>query len=258
MQPIESLLRDLDRPFAGDDLFDAISDTVYFLKDRSGRYAAVNQALAERTGRKRKDELIGLMADQAFSGPLGRRIAEQDRAILAGGRPLRGELELHLYPDGREGWCLTWKEPLFGRKGEVVGLVGLSRDIQHANVAPEEAKTLSAAMTYAQDHLDAPLRVTDLAARAKLSPFQFDQRIRLMFGHSAGQYLTRLRIDRACGRLRRSDAPISQIALDCGYADQTAFTRQFRKVVGLSPLRYRKLGVSARSVRKSGGQPATL
>jgi PAS domain S-box-containing protein len=241
MQPIERLLRDLDRPFSGDALFDAISDTVYFLKDRSGRYAAVNQALAKRTGRKRKDELIGLTAEEAFSGPLGRRIAEQDRAILGGGHPLRGELELHLYPDGREGWCLTWKEPMFGRNGEVVGLVGLSRDIQHANVAPEEAKTLSAAMKYAQDHLDAPLRVTDLAARARLSPFQFDQRIRLMFGHSAGQYLTRLRIDRACGRLRRSDQPISQIALDCGYADQTAFTRQFRKVVGLSPLKYRKL-----------------
>jgi AraC-like DNA-binding protein len=62
-----------------------------------------------------------------------------------------------------------------------------------------------------------------------------------MFGHSAGQYLTRLRIDRACGHLRRSELPISQIALDCGCADQTAFTRQFHKVVGLSPLHYRKL-----------------
>jgi PAS domain S-box-containing protein len=241
MQAIERLLGDLDRPFAGDALFDAIPDTVYFLKDRSARYVAVNQTLVERTGRKRKDELIGLTADEAFAGPLGRRIAEQDRAILGGGRPLRGELELHLYPSGREGWCLTWKEPLFGRRNEVVGLVGLSRDIQEANVAPEEARTLSAAMAYAQDHLDAALRIADLAARARLSPFQFDQRIRSMFGHSAGQYLTRLRIDRACGHLRRSELPISQIALDCGYADQTAFTRQFRKVVGISPLQYRKL-----------------
>jgi AraC-like DNA-binding protein len=240
MELIETLAKDLSRPFTGDELFDAISDTVYFLKDRLGRYAAVNQTLVERTGRRCKDELIGLTADQAFSGPLGRRMAEQDRALLAGGRPLKGELELHLYPECREGWCLTWKEPLFGKGGEVVGLVGLSRDVRHAKVAPAEAKCLSAAMKYAQDHLEAPLRVADLAARARLSPFQFDQRIRLMFGHSAGQYLTHLRIDRACGRLRRSDEPISQIALECGYSDQTAFTRQFRKVVGLSPLQYRK------------------
>ncbi len=239
--PIDELLARLDRTFAGDALFDAISDTVYFLKDASGRYAAVNQTLAERTGRKRKEELIGLTAEEAFAGPLGRRIASQDRALLAGGRPLRGELELHLYSERREGWCLTWKEPLFGKKGEIVGLVGLSRDLQHVQVAADEAQALAAAIQYAQDHLDSALRVADLAKRAELSPFQFDQRIRLMFGHSAGQYLTRLRIDRACGHLRRGGAAISQIALDCGYADQTAFTRQFRKVVGVSPLQYRKL-----------------
>ena len=96
-------------------------------------------------------------------------------------------------------------------------------------------------MRYAQSHIDAPLRVGDLAQRARLSPFQFDQRIRAMFGHSAGQYLTRLRIDYACGLLRRTPMPISQIALESGYADQTALTRQFRKAVGLSPAQYRKL-----------------
>jgi AraC-like DNA-binding protein len=247
MQLLTDLLNELDRPFVGDDLFDGVADTVYFLKDREARYVAVNMTLAERTARKRKDDLIGLTAEQAFDGSLGRRIGEQDRAILGGGRALKGELELHLYSNGSEGWCLTWKEPLFGKVGQVVGLVGLSRDVQPANVASHEARTLAAVIKYAHDHLDAPLRLSDLARRANLSPFQFDQRIRAMFGHSAGQYLTRLRIDRACGRLRRSGAPISQIALDCGYGDQTAFTRQFRKVVGLSPAHYRKIKLQSRA-----------
>ncbi len=165
----------------------------------------------------------------------------QDRALLGGSPPLRGELELHLYPDGREGWCLTWKEPLFGRGGKILGLVGLSRDVQPASVAPGEARKLAAALRYAQNHLDAPLRVAELAKRAGLSAFQFDQRLRSMFGHSAGQYFTRLRIDSARQKLRRSEAPIAEIALDCGYGDQAAFTRQFRKLTGLTPLQYRKL-----------------
>ena len=42
-------------------------------------------------------------------------------------------------------------------------------------------------------------------------------------------------------RLRQTDDPLSQIALDCGYADQTAFSRQFRRTVGVSP------GVSRRT-----------
>jgi PAS domain S-box-containing protein len=241
MGPLEGLLAALDRPLVCDDLFDGVPDTIFFVKDALGRYAAVNQTLAERTGHERKEALIGLSADQVFRGELGKRIAEQDRAILKSARSLKGALELHLYPDGEQGWCLTWKEPLFDRKRAVVGLVGLSRDVRPANAAPDETAALSAALRYAQHHPDSSLKVSDLAARAKLSAFQFDQRIRAMFGLSAGQYLTRMRIDRASERLRRGEDPIAGIALDCGYADQTAFTRQFRKVVGLSPGQYRKL-----------------
>ena len=58
---------------------------------------------------------------------------------------------------------------------------------------------------------------------------------------SAGQWVTRLRIDHARDRLRHSAVPISEIAIECGYADQTAFSRQFRKTVHLSPLKYRLL-----------------
>ena len=240
MSALETLLAVLDRPFVCDDLFDAVSDTIFFIKDAAGRYVAANQTLAERTGYARKEALVGLTADQVFPGELGRRIAAQDLAILKSARSLKGELELHLYPDGEEGWCLTWKEPLFDRTRSVVGLVGLSRDVRPANSAPRETAHLSAALRYAQNHPGALMKVSDLAARAKLSAFQFDQRIRAMFGLSAGQYLTRLRIDQASEKLRRSSDPISEIALDCGYADQTAFTRQFRKVVGLSPGHYRK------------------
>ena len=47
------------------------------------------------------------------------------------------------------------------------------------------------------------------------------------------------RIGRACDRLRHTEAPLSELALECGYADQAAFTRQFRKSVGLTPGAYR-------------------
>ena len=241
MEPLESLVAVLDRPFICDSLFDSVPDTIFFVKDAAGRYVAANQTLAERTGFGRKEALIGLAADAVFPGALGRRIAAQDRAILESARSLKGELELHLYPEGREGWCLTWKEPLFDRARAVVGLVGLSRDLRPANAAPAETAALSRALRMAQRHGGTSVKVSELAELAGLSLFQLDQRIRAMFGLSSGQYLTRLRIERASERLRQSDEAISQIALDCGYADQTAFTRQFRKLAGLSPGAYRKL-----------------
>ncbi|MDP2022210.1 MAG: AraC family transcriptional regulator, partial [Hydrogenophaga sp.] len=71
------------------------------------------------------------------------------------------------------------------------------------------------------------------------SVFQLDQRIRGLFGVTAGQFVLRSRIERACDLLRHSRDPISEIALTCGYADQASFTRQFRKSVGLTPSAYR-------------------
>ena len=123
--------------------------------------------------------------------------------------------------------------------GAVVGLVGMSRDVRPASDSFAETEAISAVLAHARDNLDQPLRLPDLAARAGLSVFRFDQRIRALFGMSAGQYVTRLRIEHACERLRHGTTPIAEIALECGYADQTAFSRQFRKVVQLTPQKYR-------------------
>ena len=53
------------------------------------------------------------------------------------------------------------------------------------------------------------------------------------------------RIDAACDRLRLSAQPIAEIALHCGFYDQSAFTRQFKAVTGLTPGQYRKQTGSA-------------
>lgn len=236
----DRLLSALDRPFAGDELFDAVPDTVFFLKDFEGCYAAVNQTLVARTGRKNKSELIGLTAQEVFPGLLGQRIAAQDTSVTGSGRPIHGQLELILYPSGEEGWCLTWKEPLLNRDKRIVGLCGISRDLQSLSQTHCDMNSLSLAIDYIHANVDTPVRVVDLAARAGLSAFQLDLRMRALFGVSTRQYLVRTRIELACSRLRQSNDPISQIALDCGYGDQAAFTRQFRKSVRMTPSQYQQ------------------
>jgi AraC-like DNA-binding protein len=237
--PASRLATALGRPFPGVELFDRITDIVFFIKDRDARYVAVNETLARRCKFADKRALIGRKASEVFAPPLGERFETQDLKVVAEGLSIRGRLELHLYPDGSEGWCLTWKEPLVDAEGAIRGLAGISRDASALLRPGPLSDRLSAALAYIDDHLDGPLRLPDLAARAGLSAFQFDQRIRAVFGLSAGQYLSRLRVDRACDRLRHTDAPLSELALECGYADQAAFTRQFHKSVGLTPGAYR-------------------
>ena len=237
--PAASLAAILGRPFPGVELFDRVTDTVFFIKDQEARYVSVNQTLVQRCRFASKSALIGRKASEVFAAPLGEQFEAQDLKVIAEGLSIRGRMERHLYPGGSEGWCLTWKEPLIDGSGVIRGLAGISRDAPALSGSAPVSAALSATLAYIDDHLDEPLRIPDLAARAGLSPFRFDQRIRTVFGFSAGQYLSRLRIDRACDRLRHSEASLSELALECGYADQAAFTRQFHKTVGLTPGAYR-------------------
>lgn len=225
---------------ANEQLFDQVADTVYFLKDAAGRYMSVNQTLVERCGLTSKQELIGRTALDVFPDPLGGLIAAQDQQVLTSGKSIRAKLELHLYVHRREGWCLTWKEPLRDQNSEIIGLSGISRDLQTNAGASSDIASLSETLKYIQENIDQPLRLPDLARMAGLSGYQLDQRIRTLFGLTAGQYITRARIDHACHLLRQSSASISAIALDCGYGDKAAFTRQFRQSVGLTPASFRK------------------
>jgi PAS domain S-box-containing protein len=220
-------------------LFDRVSDTVFFIKDAQGRYAAVNQTLVRRLGRRSKAELIGRSAAALFPPHLAERIEAQDREVLRLGRSIRSELELHLYPDGEQGWCLTWKEPLRDASGRISGLAGISRDLKSSAIEPTDTERISRIIDHIRRHIDEPLRLSQLARFAKLSPWQLDRRFRAFFGISLAQYVTRARIDAACALLRQTAEPISAVALGCGYGDQAAFTRQFRKCAGLTPRAYR-------------------
>ncbi len=201
---------------------------------------AVNNTLATRCGLADKNEALGRTADELFPPLLGNAFALQDREILRDGKAIRDHLELHLYPGGRSGCCLTFKEPVIGKDGKVTGICGISRDLHSPGEKGEEFAALSSVIEHIHRHYDEPLRLPALAEMAGLSVYQFDQRIRSLFHLTAGQYLVKVRIDAACQRLSGTDEPIAQIALSCGYSDQSAFSRQFKQAVGISPMAYRK------------------
>ena len=223
-----------------DRLFDGVNDIVFFVKDAQGRYLSVNDTLAKRCGLPNKDAVLGLTADQLFPTALGKAFTLQDREILRNGHPIRNHLELHLYTGGRSGWCLTFKEPIRGKNGEIIGICGISRDLNMHGEPSENLEALSGVLEFIHHHYGDHLRLPMLAKMAGLSIYQFDHRIRGLFHLTAGQYLTKVRIDAACQRLFITNEAIAQIALSCGYSDQSAFSRQFKQATGISPLAYRK------------------
>lgn len=220
------------------ELFDRLPDVVFFAKDTAGRYAAVNRTLVQRLGLREKAELVGRTTLDVFPPPLGERYLAQDLAVCRTGREISDLLELHLYPDRVEGWCITCKVPIRSAAGRVIGLVGTSRDV-HSPAAESSMGDLAGAVLHIREHLDRPLRVADLAALAHLSEYRFSRRIRALFGLTPAQLVIKARIDAARAMLQATAAPIGEIALACGYCDQSAFSRQFKAAVGLTPAQYR-------------------
>jgi PAS domain S-box-containing protein len=233
------LISELAEPFTGEILFDDVPDATWFIKDEAGRYVVVNQELVRRTGRTGKHELLGRTAAEVFAGPLGESYLEQDLRLIAGGEPLHNELELHIYTSGEPGWCLTTKQPLKDRAGRIIGLVGISRDVR---ATTDDFDDVAAALREVRSRLAHPWTVDEVARLANLSAYQLDRRLREVFHLTTNQLVLKYRMDRAAERLRGTDRPIVEIALECGYSDQSAFTRVFRRTTGLTPGDFRRLG----------------
>jgi AraC-like DNA-binding protein len=236
----------LEEPFTGEALFDRFTDLVFFIKNVRGEYVVVNQEMVARCGRREKGELLGRTADQVFPAPLGQSYRAQDEAVLRSGQPILDQLELQSYHGGGTGWCMTNKLPLRGRDGRVAGLVGVSRDLQSPNERGEDYARIAQAIHHIQTHYDESLRLAVLATLSGLSSYQLDRRIRKIFHLTTGQFIHKVRMDAAVRRLQETEDSVARIALDCGYADQSAFTRKFRQTVGLSPTQFRRAALNAR------------
>ncbi len=232
-------------------LFDTLPDVVFFAKDTGGRYTHGNQTLLDRLRLTKRAQLIGRHADELFAGGLGERYREQDERVLRGGAEIVGQLELHLYPNRAPGWCLThklaWREPAAAggrRRDQIVGLVGLSRDLatpglSHATPPATYARVARVVERLQRDYAE-PLQIGELARAAGLSIAQLERHVTQLYRVTPRQLLARARLDAALALLAGGES-IAAIAHACGYADHSAFARQFKRSTGLSPRDYRHL-----------------
>jgi AraC-like DNA-binding protein len=112
-------------------------------------------------------------------------------------------------------------------------------DAIEANTRRSGSARVARALEFMEGHLADDLTRKQVARVAGLSPSHFSHLMRAKTGWSFTELLTRLRVDRACLLLTRSDTPLVQIALECGFGDQSYFARVFRKRMSLTPSEYR-------------------
>ena len=225
------------------DLLDAASGVLYCLKDVDGRYLAVNQAFVERTSGRSRRDVLGRRARDLFPADLAARYEAQDEGLRAGGQPVRDELELITGADGRPGWYVTSKQLVHGVPGAAhataLGIAAVSVDLGREREHPDGLAGLHEAVEHVHRHLARTVTVDELAAVAGLSVAQLERRMKRVFGVSPKQYVVKARVEEATRLLLGGERPLSEVALACGWYDQSAFTRQFTRIVGCTPGEYR-------------------
>jgi AraC-like DNA-binding protein len=230
-------------------VFDSMPDIVFFVKDEEARYALVNRTLASRCGHKDKQALLGKTAEDVFPSRFGRIYTAQDQAIIAQGIQMIDQLELHLYPARQPGWCMTCKQPLHDTAGRVVGLAGISRDLQAAEGTHPAYSRLATVVQHIQDNFVQPLNMRHLASMANMSIAQLERYFHKVFHLTPRQVLLKTRLDAATALLVSNDK-VTDVAALCGYTDHSAFTRQFKATVGVTPTEYRALLASHHAAAK--------
>jgi AraC family transcriptional regulator len=93
-------------------------------------------------------------------------------------------------------------------------------------------------------HFTEPLRLEPIAEAAGVHPVHLAREFRRHFGCTMGDYVRHLRINYASAELTKSDKPLAVIAADAGFADQSHFSRFFKRFTHMTPTEYRRTHTS--------------
>lgn len=91
------------------------------------------------------------------------------------------------------------------------------------------------AIQYIEENLTEALDITEIAAKAYVSPFYFQKIFNVLCGFTVGEYIRSRRLTLAAEELSADDAKVIDIALKYGYESPDSFTRAFTKFHGISP-----------------------
>ncbi len=109
-------------------LIDNIPDEIY-VKDTASRFLICNKASARRFGVETPDELTGMTDFELYPHKLAARFYTREQRLIRTGEPLINREESDIDENGNEKWSLTTKVPLKDSFGNIVGLVGVNRNI---------------------------------------------------------------------------------------------------------------------------------
>jgi AraC family transcriptional regulator len=184
-------------------------------------------SLAQLLGADGKPPLESVGPRFAFSDPHAADLICRLQAQVVSGNPLGAAYS--------QGLSLTLVSYLFASYGQ-----GARRDDRLAPPGRLPRLQCEALMVFIEDFLSRDIGVVDMAAVVGYSPDHFARLFRQTFRVSPYRYLLGRRVERAKSMLRDANASIAEVALACGFANQSHLSGVFKRLTGVTPARYRR------------------
>lgn len=119
-----------------------------------------------------------------------------------------------------------------------------------ASASAEGGTIIDKALRYIEEHLFEDLNVNHIAEHIGMSSSHFSRQFKETTSYSPHEYVIVKRLDHAQWLLYASDLPVKEIAFQTGYNSETNFIVSFRKKMGISPSRFRKLTKANPQIQK--------
>lgn len=204
------------------------------LTDVALRYVHADGAAARWCGAPGQ-YVLGANARDFFAPPTYARHETQDRLVMRNGKALMSQLDLSMRSDGTMCWANLSRQRVVESDAQYVATSG-------PFIAAPGRPSLRVLADSMREPFDEGDTLGDLAARAGLSLAQLAEDSEAEFGIALARLATKFRLDRALAMIE-AGAPIADAARACGYATQSALSRRFDAVSGMSPTEFCRLKV---------------
>lgn len=167
-------MQSLDDGFLFRSLLDTTPDSVY-VKDRGARLLRVSRSMVRNLGFTDPGEVIGKSDVELFGTDFGHRTYIEDLRVMDTDEPISGLIESRLLADGSLNWTLTTKLPIHDPDGQVVGLLGITQEINELKQAEMSLQYLAThdSLTALPNRFLLMDRLTQVVARAERDAVPF-------------------------------------------------------------------------------------
>lgn len=220
-------------------LFDTLPNATFYMMDDEERIMAYNRRNCENSNFRSEDEVVGRKCSEVFPAVLADVYVARDREVRQTGQPIVNRVYGH-GADRSTDLRIVSIYPLRDICGRIVGTACLYRTASSGDSKPDWYGVVKEAVAYVDAHFAERLTLKTLAGISGTSVTSFRRVFRDIMEMTPGAYVSTIRVNHARKLLVTTRMKILDIALECGFYDQSHFVRTFKRLRRQTPAQYRR------------------